>query len=443
MKPDDADGRSVAAVSLRRGAFDLRRFGSDAVLVVGAAGLGNLFSYAFHFALSRRLGPDLYGSLVTLTSIAGMLGVIGVSLGTVAMQEAATLWTRHLDEAIGAFVRRTGRYVVWIATATGIAVVLSSIPLGSYVHVRQPGLWALLALYVAIFMLAGYARGAAQGAHRFGAVAASFVGEGLAKVGVALALVGIGLGIVGAVVGLIASAIVAVSAAIFPFLGHDPAVATVGEQTRLGRSALRVLGVGVAVNVLLFMDMIFAKHHFAGSVAGYFGAAGTVARTIPFAISLVALIVMPKAAAAQHTGRDSLARVLGSSAAVAATVIVAGLVVVVSLASQIIAVTYGSAFANAAGLMRLYGVDEALLALWATAVSYLVAVARYAAFGWLAVAVVIEAIGMALLGSDPVRLLSIGIVVNAALVPVMWTLAVRTLGAVAQAAQPPRAENPA
>ena len=424
-----------------RGAFDLRRFASDATLVVGAAIAGNLFSFVFHFTLSRRLGPDGYGTLVTLIAISSMLGALAYSIGTVAMQETAQMWASHLDAATGSFVRHTGRLVAVVALGVGLALVITSLPLRQYLHVPAPVLWWLLGAYVAAQIFVGFARGAAQGAHRFGIFAASLVFEGAAKVAIALGAVALGYGVAGALGGLIASAVLAIAIVYVPLVAHGGReTRPADEHLRLGGETLKVLAVIAASSGLLFIDMVFAKHHFSGELAGYFGAAGTVARTIPLGVGLLGMIVMPKAAAARHVGRQSSARVLGLAAALAGAMVALAFVVLASLPAQIIGVTYGASFAPAAPLLRLYACDEALLGLWVIAINYLVAVANYKVFWVLLAAVVVEAAAMALYGSTPLRLLSIGIVINALLVPSVWALAVGTLRSAPQAGGPPLAE---
>jgi len=424
-----------------RGAFELKRFSGDAALVIIGAGIGNAFSYVFHFVLSRRLGPSAYGTLVTLMSIAVMVTVVGNSLGTVAMQETAKLWATHLEASIAPFVRRALRFALVIAIVIALGLVVASVALATYLHVQQPLLWVLLGAYVAVLILAAFARGAAQGAHRFAIFAASFVGEGALKVALAIWLVTLGFGVAGAMGGLIASGVAVLAIALPAIISGGTATAWQrGERLKLGRSALLVLAVTAALNALLYIDMLFAKHHFAADVAGYFGAAGTIARAIPYAASFIALILMPKAAAAIHVSRDSLARVLGFTAAMTVISVAAALAFINLFGPTIVGVTYGPSFTGAAPILRAYTVDEALFALWASASGYLVAVGRYEIFVYLAVAVVVEAVAMALFGSTPLRLLSIAIVVNAMLVPAAWVLAIRTLRAAPQAANPPRAE---
>ena len=424
-----------------RGAFELRRFASDATLVVGAAIAGNLFSFVFHFTLSRRLGPDGYGTLVTLIAISSMLGALAYSVGTVAMQETAQMWASHLDAATASFVRHTGRLVALAALGVALALVIATLPLRHYLHVTESVLWWMLGAYVAARESREYLRGAAQGAHRFGIFAASLVCEGAAKVAISLAAVALGYGVAGALGGLIASAAIAIAIVYLPLVkagGREARPAD--ERLRLGREALKVLAVTATSSSLLFIDMVFAKHHFSGELAGYFGAAGTVARTIPLGVGLLGMIVMPKAAAARHVGRESLGRVLGLAALLAGALVALAFAVLAWLPAQIIGVTYGATFAGAAPLLRIYACDEALLGLWVIAIGYLVAVASYKVFWLLAAAVVVEVAAMALYGSTPLRLLSIGIVVNALLVPGVWALAVGTLRGAPQAGGPPLAE---
>lgn len=424
-----------------RGAFNLRRFSFSAVLVVGSALVANMFSYAFHFVLSRKLGPDQYGTLATVMAIAGIFGVLGSSVGTVAMQETARLWSAHLDSHIPHFVRQTGKFVLGFGAIIALALLILSVPLGAYLHVVRAVIWIMLAIWVGLSLLFGYARGAAQGAHRFGVFAASVLSEGVLRVVLAVAFVLAGYAVAGAVGGLACAAAIGLLVALIPMaLGGGRESVHESEHLRLGGQALRILAINVAASALLFLDMLFAKHYFSGAQAGFFGAAGTVAKTIPYGVGLIALILMPAAAAARHSSRESLRHILLVASILALCAIAAALAIISLFPQQLIAITYGQRFTGAVPMLRLYAIDEALFALWAIASSYLIAIGQYRLFAYLLVAVVFEAVCMALFGATPVRLLSIAIAINALLVPAIWALAVRSLRGVPQAANPLAAE---
>ncbi|HLW38029.1 MAG TPA: hypothetical protein VKR99_06335 [Candidatus Eremiobacteraceae bacterium] len=425
-----------------RGSFNLRRFSTSAVLVVGSALVANVFSYVFHFVLSRKLGPDQYGTLATMMVVGGIFGVLGSSVGTVAMQEAARMWSAHLDDLIPQFVRKTGKFVLGFAAIVAIALVVVSVPLGAYLHVVKATIWLTVATWVALTLLELYARGSAQGAHRFAIFSASTLSEGILKVVLAVTFVLAGYGVGGALGGLLCATLIGLLVAAVPMsLGGRHEDQHVPEHLRLGGDALRVLAINVAASALLFIDLLFAKHHLSGAAAGYFGAAGTVAKTIPYSVGLIALILMPAAAAARHSSRESLRHILLVATLLAGCAIAVALAIIVLFPQQLIGITYGQRFSGAIPLLRLYAIDEALLALWAIASSYLIAIGQYRLFSYLSAAVVVEAGCMALFGSTPVRLLTIAIAVNALLVPAVWALALRSLRALPQAANPPAAET--
>jgi O-antigen/teichoic acid export membrane protein len=426
-----------------RGAFDLRSLAGDAGLVIGGALVANLLNYVFHFVISRRLGPDDYGTLTALLAIAAMTGVIGAALSSVGLQETAKLWVGHRDYDISAFVRHGLPAVVGVATVLGLGLLGASLVIGPYLHVAQWQLWLAFACYCAAVTITAFLRGCAQGAHRFVFFATSLIGEAIVKLTVALVLVLVGWRVLGALGGFIAG-IAFAGAVLIPLIARSPRSATYDESEhdhlRLGGESLKVLGVTTCTAALMFIDTLFAKHHLSGDDAGYYGAAGTIARIIPYGVGLISLVLMPKAAAALHTSRDSLVRLLGI--ALGAGLLVTGVIVglLVAAPGLVIAVSYGSKFAASGSLLRLYGIDQGILALYALGLSYLIAVRDYRISRFLAAAAVLEGALMAVFGTTPVKLLWIAIAVNAALLPAVVHCVLRTLDAAPQAPNPPTAE---
>jgi O-antigen/teichoic acid export membrane protein len=426
-----------------RGAFDLRSLAGDAGLVIGGALAANLLNYVFHFVISRRLGPDDYGTLTALLAIAAMTGPIGASLSSVALQETAKLWVRHRDDHIGEFVRHASPAVFGIAAALWVAVVGASFAIGPYLHIASADLWLAFATYCAAVTGASFLRGCAQGAHKFAAFASSLIGEAIVKLTVSVILVMIGWRVLGALGGFI-TGIAFAGIVLLPLISKRPATSTFdkSEHThlRLGGESFKVLGVTAFTAVLMFVDTLFAKHHLSGVDAGYYGAAGTLARIIPYGVALISLVLMPKAAAALHSSRDSLVRLLRF--AVGAGLILTGVLVALFVFAPglVIAISYGAKFAASGPLLRLYGIDGGILALLGLGLSYLIAVRDYLITRFLVVAVALEAVVMATLGTTPVRLLSIAIAINAALLPPVIYCVLRTIGVAPQAPNPPPAE---
>ena len=426
-----------------RGTFDLRSLAGDAGLVIGGALAANLLNYAFHFIVSRRLGPDDYGTLTAMLAIAAMTGVIGAALSSVALQETAKLWVRHRDDHIGEFVRHAAPAVLGVAAALGIGLIGASAAIGPYLHIANLGLWFAFATYCAAVTVAAFLRGCAQGAHRFTAFASSLIGEAVVKLAVAVILVSIGWRVLGALGGFIAG-ITFAGVVLIPLIAKRPESSsfdvTEHSHMRLGGESVKVLGVTAFTSVLMFVDTLFAKHHLSGIDAGYYGAAGTLARIIPYGVGLISLVLMPKAAAALHTSRESLVRLLRFAAGAGMILTCVLVALFVAAPGIVIAISYGSRFAASGPLLRLYGIDAGILAMCSLGFSYLIAVRDYVITRFLIVAVILEAALMAIFGTTPVRLLSIAIAVNAALIPPVIYCVRRTIRVAPQAPSPPLAE---
>ncbi|MBC5825924.1 MAG: oligosaccharide flippase family protein [Candidatus Eremiobacteraeota bacterium] len=429
-------------VSLKRGAFSLRSFAGDAGLIVGGALLANVFSFAYHFTVSRLLGPDRYGTLATLLAISSMVGVLGGSIGTVAMQETARLWALHLDAAIAPFVRRLARLAVVVGGLTAAGTLIVSLPISRYLHIVQPALWIIFAAFIGMATVSSFVRGAVQGAHRFGLFAASMSADGLCKLVIALALVRAGLGTAGAAGGLLAGAAIAGLIAFMPMLrlGAAAVEPVVGEHLRFGGESVKVLTVSAGTTALMFVDMLFAKHHLSGVQAGYYGAAGTIARIIPYAVGVIALVLMPKAAAAHHTSRESLSRLLTLTFGLGAAAAVIGVALTSGASGLLIGLSYGPKYLAAAPLLRLYGADAALLGLVALGTACLVALRDYSIAPYLAAAVAVDAVAMAVWGTSATHLLTVAIAVNALLLPFVGVRIAAALRTAPQAPSPLLAE---
>ena len=418
--------------------FSLARIGGDAAIIVGGSLLANIFNYLYHFLISRRLGPEDYGTLATLAAGAMIFGVFGNTIGIVAMQDTAKLWaTRHVQR-VAPFARAVA------PAALGAALTIAAIALGAgllagpYLHIVRPALWLAFASYLGLAIFSAFFRGAAQGAHRFGLFAGSLILEMLVKLVSALIMVAAGLAVLGAIGGFVVGAFVGLLVVALPIAGPRGDSDPKGEHDHLelGSRAMSLLWLSICVLLLLFMDQLFAKHHLAAAQAGFYGAAGTIARTIPFGVGMIALVMAPKAAAGLHVGSDMLRRLLALTFGAGAALAIAGFAIAALAPAQLLSITYGPSFAQAQYLLREYAGAEALFALDALGVAYLQAVGSYRITTALVAAVVAEAAIMALFGTSGPRLIAIAGLVNLALLPVVGAFVMSTLRTAPQAGAP-------
>jgi O-antigen/teichoic acid export membrane protein len=441
---DPSGQRPVAnddAVATKRGGFHWPTFAADALLVWGGGLLANILNYVYHFVLSRALGPDAYGSLATLLAITMIVGVLGSSVGTLAMQETARLWVTHRDGAIAAFGRTVLRSAVLIGGVVGIVMAIFAVPLSAYLHVTDRLAWAFLIVAIVAGIVAGAARGSIQGAHRFVGYSSSLVVECAVKLILGVVLVRAGLSVGGAMGGVAGGILAGIAIALASLFSARKQSEDVYRTEPYGTPALALLTINAASMALLYVDTMFAKHSLSGVAAGEYTAAGLVARIIPFGIGLVVPLVMPKAAAARHVDRAALGRLLAVAFGIGAGGILVVLAIVEIWPTSIVHVTFGAAYAQAAFILRLYAIDGALLAFGMLGSSYLVAVGDYRIGKWMVGSLALQAGAMALYGTTPESLIAIAAVGNALIVPVVAVLVARSLRGTPQAPAPRPAET--
>ena len=419
-------------------AFSLRRIGGDAAVIISGSFTANAFNYLYHFLISRRLGPADYGTLATLAAAATIFGVFGGPLGIVAMQDTARLWALRRIEGVGAFVRAVAPAALGASVAVAVIALCIGLLSGPYLHIVQPSLWIAFAAYLAIAILNAFFRGAAQGAHRFWLFAGSTIAEMSVKLISALAMVIAGLAVLGAMGGFVVGAVAGLAVVALPLLlaRADPDETSQHDHLELGGRAMSLLWISACVLLLLFMDQLFAKHHLSGTDAGLYGAAGIIARTIPFGVGMIALVMAPKAAAAQHVSRELLQRLLALTFGAGVLLSVLGFAIAALFPGLLLGITFGPAFVQAQYLLREYGAAQALLAVDALGIAYLQAVGSYRCTPVLVAAVVVEAVCMAAFGTTGPRLIAIAGLVNLALLPVIVAYIAATLRGAPQAAAP-------
>jgi len=419
-------------------AFSLRRIGGDAAVIIGGSFIANAFNYLYHFLISRRLGPEDYGTLATLAAAATIFGVFGGPLGIVAMQDTARLWALRRVTGVGLFVRSVAPAAFGAALAVAAIALGIGLLSGPYLHIVQPPLWFAFAAYLAIAIFSAFFRGAAQGAHRFWLFSGSMIAEMSIKLVSALAMVTAGMAVLGAISGFVVGAVAGLAVVALPLITtrSDSSEQPEHDHLELGGRAISLLWISACVLLLLFMDQLFAKHHLSGTDAGLYGAAGIIARTIPFGVGMIALVMAPKAAAAQHVSRELLQRLLALTFGAGVLLSAAGFAIAALLPAQLLGITFGPAFVQAQFLLREYGAAQALLAVDALGISYLQAVGSYRCTPVLVGAVVLEAALMAAFGTTGPRLIGIAGLVNLALLPIIVAYIAATLRGAPQAAAP-------
>jgi len=346
-------------------------------LVFGGVALASISNYVYYVLIARRGGVEIYGVVTALTSAMVLLLTPGIIGQLIAARLAADLEARHDN---GALRTLADLMMIWTA-AIAVAVVAVGLlfrgAIASYFNLADSIPVVIVTVSLGIYAVVMVQRGILQGAHRFGAFAASSSMDGVVRVLVGVPLVGV-LGAAGGLIGVVAAAIVALVYGLYIFRAHFGRMRTpIALDRALILRVVSHVGLGqLTFTVLAFYDVPLIKHAFDARSAGLYAAAALVGRAVVAAVSFVPTIIMPKASARVAAGRSPLpllGAALGLATAIVGVAVVAGLLAphfVVTLVS-------GKAFGDAAPLVLPYAIASGALSLANVVAAYKMGLHRY------------------------------------------------------------------
>lgn len=367
--------------------------------------IANIASYLLHLPASRWLGPAGYGEFASLLAAQLVLAVPALALQTVVAREVVRGRSAHA-------VRRLGYRC---AVIVGVAALLLAPAVSWALDTGTLATFSAL-MTAPVLVVLGTEQGLLQGGGRFGPLSIVLAGAGVAKVVPAVVMLalggGPGLALAASAVG---TAVVAVSARIFTDTG------TAEGSTRIGVSAvLKASQVQLALIALSSMDLVIARIVLGNDDAGLY-ALGAVATKAAFWLpQAVGVVLYPRMANPAHSAqaiRSALAVLVGIGA-----VLVAG----VAVASPLVPLVVGDAYAPVQSLLWLFALHGACLAVLQGALLSVIAGERthLALIAWLGFAV--EMIALPTLASTLGEFITVAVTVASSTALIASILAVRS-----------------
>ncbi|WP_344687771.1 hypothetical protein [Blastococcus jejuensis] len=402
------------------------RIAPAAVLSVTLLGT-NALAYVFTMLAARLLAPAAYGELAALMGVL-LVGVVPAT----GLQTAAALHLGARRGAAGALreadVRALHTTALLAALAVGALGIAATAPIVHLLHLPEPAAvgW-LVALLVPHTVVGGY-DGVLQGSGRYGRLAVVTACFGAAKlVGGTAGLVLGGsptTALAGMALGATAGALLGWTLCGRPGLARGVAAPA--------RAALRASGALLGFVLLLNLDVLLARHHLPGPLAGEYAVAAIFAKVAFWLPQGIGVVLLPRLADAEHR-RRRLARALAVVAAAGALLTLATAALGPHALPLVGGEAYGEALGSASWLFAALGTllalaqlllysgiaaadRAAVLLVWTAAGAEVVVVGALAAAGHLAVltpvlvagalaalVVVVGLVRLGLLGRSPGR----------------------------------------
>jgi O-antigen/teichoic acid export membrane protein len=340
--------------------------GSGLVLAL-AVGAANAFNAVFQFALARMLERGEYSLLAALFAVVLIGAVPPLAFQATTARSVASNLAEGLETEAGLYLRGTLRSVLlWTAALLALTAVL--VPIGAAAGMNEPLAIAATAATVAIALVIPVVWGGLQGAHRFRDLAGAtllFAGSRLAA-GLVIGAAGGGVGAV--MLGVAGATAVTAVVSLLPLRSLLGSAAGLGlPRRRLATLPNAGAAVGLTtLTVLATSDLLVAKLAFPSGQAGDYAAASVGARVLLLIPIAVTTVLFPRVATLRDRRRER-SHLLAGLLAVGATAAIAT-VVLWTLATPLIDITFGAKYARAASWL---GPLSLAMALYALATVYL------------------------------------------------------------------------
>ncbi len=380
---------SLGGLSARLRGNDLVQHGS---LVFAGIVFANAFTYAYYALVGRVVGVAGYGVVSALFSATLLIATAPASVAaTVVSRIAAGL---HAAGELGK-LRRLGDAMSAASAALGVlalaAVALAEPAIASYLHLAGVApVWAAAAVLALGFALP-LQRSVLQGTQHFSNLTISMIVETSLKA-LAGPLLALRFGVTGALAGLAlgSAASVAYNAVVLRRLYASRPQRLGLDARRTFASSARTGSAVLAVNALLFYDVIVVRHAFDPLVAGLYGAAALAGRAVYTVISFIPTIVLPKATARAGAGAAAGRSLLFAALGTAGAIVAGALALIALFPGAIVAALAGRAFYAAAPYVLPYALALCLLALANIVAMYRIGIARLGFVGPLCAVAVVE-----------------------------------------------------
>jgi O-antigen/teichoic acid export membrane protein len=308
-------------------------------------------NYLFQVLAGRILGPSQYSLLSSLFTVVAVVTISTSALQAACAKQVSTMTDVALDSLpIESSTRRHGLFDDPLVRRTGAlsiactSFILAASPLlAEFLSATVPEIIAVALLLPSAALLA-VAFGRLQGLERFVAYALLGLGLSLAKLLFGVGALAFGLGISGGL------GILALTSTIGAGLGlwysRDAGLIQVATiRTDVVRA---LLAIGF-FTLMISVDIPMARHFLSSGKAGQYAAAAVIGHGVIWLPEVVALVMFPEMVKARATKLNDR-RLLLRSAAIAFSMCIAGVLILVVTGPFIFQIFYGSRYSGASSI---------------------------------------------------------------------------------------------
>jgi len=363
----------------------------------------------FNMVMSRKLGVEDFGVLISLLSIFMVASVPMQALQTVLMHTVARFAGTKDYRSLSFLHERTWNYLGifgLLILGSGFALRL---PLAAFLHLKAPNWIFHLAFMIVGLAAATVTKAFLQGLQRYTEMGLQITLDTMVRLAVAVALVFLGVGVGGVLFAQVVSSwlgaflgLAFLSLSLKPLFSKHQAETKIWEPRFALPAALSMfLYAGLTLT-----DVSFARHWFPSMMAGQYSAAATVGRVFQHGPFMLTAYMFPKAAY-MHTRKENVRHLLKKTLTLTHWIVGLSLLMCLGLNHLIVKLLFGVEFEASALFLPWYALAMVPMAYNWVLANYHLAVGNYRFLYGMGAAVAVFGVGLTFFHADPYQMMAV------------------------------------
>ncbi len=327
-------------------------------------------NFIYNIIMSRMLKVSDFGDLRALLSIVMMVAVPVSTIRTMMAKFTAEYYHTDLGK-LKSLIRHTLVFILALGLVFIAVFGFFHHPIAGYLKISSANLVLLLGPLMLIALIQPGILGIYQGLQHFLLLGVNSLATTILKLILGVFFVYLGYATWGALFGLLLGGVIIIS--VFALM-----LLTVFKKNKSPKDYYNrqdiysysgyALGVLVCFSIVSQIDILIVKHKFLPQQAGFYACAAVIGKGFLFLPAPVATVLFPKVVANNKIGKSGLPLLI-QSLAITLLLCLAGAIVCFFLPHYLIKI-FGSKYAEAAHLIKIFGLAMIPLALFYVLMNY-------------------------------------------------------------------------
>jgi len=363
------------------------------IFLIGSFSVG-ILNYLYHLFMGRMLGPSDYGILGSLFAILYLAGFAGGTFSKVISKYTSEFNNKEQEYARKYIIRR-GLFKVLIYGLIVLCIYFIFIPkIAHFMGIEGYTGLILIGIIGYFSIIESIIIGALNGLQKFAYQNALPFISSTIKICLAVFLVYKGFGVNGALVPILIGSSITLSLGILLLRKElNFKIREKIDTRKIYIYAIPVLIASILPLITITLDQILVKHLFSSIEAGYYAAAGNIAKIIWFGSGFLGFMIFPKIVQLRAQKKE-VSKLLIRGLAYTSFFALIGSGILMAAPRSIILIMYGSAYLSISPFVGIFGLTLGLFSINQILIIFNLALEKYK-FLWIIFAgVLLEIVGI-------------------------------------------------